>query len=59
MKPRSGIYSGVDPALRASAKSLLRTWKKFNGNHALYPQRKSGRQELDDDGNGVVREEAA
>lgn len=57
MKPRSGIYLQVDPALRASAKSLLRTWKKFNGPQPLNPQRKS--LATDDDGNGAVREEAA
>jgi hypothetical protein len=57
MKPRSGIYVQVDEALRASAKSLLRTWKKFNGNQPLYPQRKNKQVDLDDDGNEAVREE--
>jgi len=59
MKPRSGIYSQVDPALRASAKALLKTWKKFNGNQALYPQRDGKRIDLDDDGNEAVRDEEA
>lgn len=59
MKPRSGIYSGVDPALRASAKLLLKTWKKFNGDQPLNPQRKAALNDFDDDGNGAVREEAA
>ncbi len=30
MKPNTKVYSHVDPALRASAKLLLKTWKKFN-----------------------------
>ncbi|MGA2440210.1 MAG: amidoligase family protein [Tepidisphaeraceae bacterium] len=58
MKPRSGIYVQVDPVLRASAKMLLRTWKKFNGSHAMYPQRNGKRIDLDE-GIGAVQEEAA
>lgn len=30
MKPNTRVYAQVDPALRASAKALLKTWKKFN-----------------------------
>ena len=30
MKPNTRVYAQVDPALRASAKLLLKAWKKFN-----------------------------
>lgn len=30
MKPNSRVYASVDPVLRASAKALLKTYKKFN-----------------------------
>jgi hypothetical protein len=30
MKPNTRVYAQVDPVLRASAKQLLRTFKKFN-----------------------------
>lgn len=30
MKPNTRVYAEVDPSLRASAKSLLKTYKKFN-----------------------------
>jgi hypothetical protein len=52
------VYESVDPALRAAAKALLKTWKKFNGNQAMYPQRKSKQIDLDD-GEAVREEEAA
>jgi hypothetical protein len=58
LKPRSRVYESVDPALRAAAKALLKTWKKFNGNQAMYPQRKGQLIDLDD-GNEAVREEEA
>ena len=30
LKPNTRVYAEIDPALRASAKALLKTWKKFN-----------------------------
>lgn len=56
-RKRSGIYSEIATELRTSAKALLKTWKKFNGNHAMYPQRNGKRIDLDDNGNGAVQEE--
>jgi len=58
LKPRSGIYTEVDPTLRASAKALLKTWKKFNGNHAMYPQRNGKRIDLGNGNETAQHEEA-
>jgi hypothetical protein len=41
MKPNTRVYAEVDPALRASAKALRKTFKKFNPQ--FYPRRKSNR----------------